>query len=716
MRGGGRTIGNEAAPRLANGLVFAVAAALVSVHFFKAVGRLPSDPAAGVTIIAACSAILGLEFRRASLARVLTQLACGFAAIVPAGASVGLLAVPVGAVFLQGWWVLAPPVLGAAAWVQAVRTESVRDTADTVTMIVLGGMMVYAVTTLAALARRVHGTRLTLAAAAVTAERLRIAEGLDAELAAGLGRIRELADRGDPSVLDRLLGDARTTLAATRATAAELRSLSLAPEAASARALLQAAGIEATVTTGHTEPLGPAGTVLATVLREVVTAVVRVGDAQRCRILTGEAGGQVTLRVLSDGAPTAALGADVLDELAERVRAGGGRLGAGLEADGWFAVEAVVPSTPVAVDPVETPELRRANLVYYLLLASFCLRTLLYVPAVLIAPAVVVLAVLCGLQAVYSVRDAKRGSRSAIVLFALLTFLPMRWFGQNWIASLGLLAGSLAIALPGRIAVPAVTAALALGGAMAAWDGASAASAVLNALVTCFIVYGFLRLARLVRELQQANEGLTRAAIVTERLRAARDLHDLLGHGLAAILLKAELARRLADADPGRSLAEIRDVARLAAQGESELRALTGGSRELSFRDELASAAAVLAAADVAVEVEGDEAAVPAEAGAVLGVVLREAVTNVLRHSAARHARIAVTVTAAAVRLDVENDGAGTSIGTPGSGVGGLTLRLAEHGGTFTAGADDGWWLVRAEVPVPSVVAHPENAVLEQIA
>ncbi|MFD0638654.1 hypothetical protein ACFQ9X_50940 [Catenulispora yoronensis] len=137
----------------------------------------------------------------------------------------------------------------------------------------------------------------------MTAERLRIAEGLDADLATGLGRIREQAAEGEPAVLDDLLAGARATLAATRATAADLRSLSLAPEAASARALLRSAGIEATVVTGHTEPLGPAGTVLATVLREVVTAVVRVGDARRCRIVTGEDGGQVTLRVLSDGVP-----------------------------------------------------------------------------------------------------------------------------------------------------------------------------------------------------------------------------------------------------------------------------------------------------------------------------------------------------------------------------------------------------------------------------
>jgi signal transduction histidine kinase len=290
----------------------------------------------------------------------------------------------------------------------------------------------------------------------------------------------------------------------------------------------------------------------------------------------------------------------------------------------------------------------------------------------------------------------------ALVLFAVLTFAPMHAFGKNWIAALGLLTGSLLVALPVRLAAPVVAAALGVGGALASADGTDAVLAMMNALVTCLVVYGMLRLARLVRELQQANDGLARAAVVGERLRAARDLHDLLGHGLAAILLKAELARRLRASDPERCLAEIRDVERLAAQGERELRALTGEGdpRELSFGDEVASAAAVLGAAEVAVELEGDELALSAGVGAVLGVVLREAVTNVLRHSAARNVRIAVSVRDAAVRLDVENDGVGAAeAGSPGSGIGGLTLRLAEHGGTLTAGPDDGWYLLRAELP-----------------
>ncbi len=198
--------------------------------------------------------------------------------------------------------------------------------------------------------------------------------------------------------------------------------------------------------------------------------------------------------------------------------------------------------------------------------------------------------------------------------------------------------------------------------------------------------------------MQRATAGLARAAAVTERLRAARDLHDLLGHGLAAVLLKAELARRLADSDAPRCRAELADIVRLAERGRAELGALADDGPRLSLSAELASAAAVLEAASIAVEVE--DGPVPAAAGAVLSVVLREAVTNVLRHSRARHARIALAVADGSARLEVENDGVPDGVTAPGSGIGGLSVRLAEAGGTLAAGPDDGWYLLRAELPL----------------
>ncbi|MFI5645112.1 histidine kinase [Kitasatospora sp. NPDC051705] len=683
-----------------------MAAALAAAHLLKGFGRVPTAPVAGVAIVVGCLALVALQLRHtrpdpvpdpARAGWTAVELALAFVAVGALDVSIGLLCLPAASLLLERRRLLLPLLAAGAVLVEAARAAGVRDTVDMLLTVALGGTMLYAVTTLALLATRVHAARLTLAASAVTDERLRIASRLGSGLSAGLAEIHDLAARREPSALDALIAVARRTLAAARATAAELRSLSLAPEAASARALLASAGVAADIRIGHREPLGPAGTVLATVLREAVTGVVRVGDARRCEVSTDERAGTVMLRVVSDGVRTAALGADVLAGLADRVREAGGSLTAGLEPDGRFAVEASVAAAaaPPAADP---PELRTALGLYYFLLAVFCVKALLFVPAPRLALGVVCAAAFCAFQVRFSIQDATRHARRALLASAVLALLPLPWLGRNWIGAAGILAGSLLIALPLRAGAALAGALVVAAGAIGGSGPAAVLMTAVNALITCVVVYAVLRLVRLVRELQRAAAGLARAVVVTERLRAARDLHDLLGHGLAAILLKAELARRLTDTDPDRCRAELADIVHLAGRGQVELGALADDSPRLSFTTELASAAGVLEAAAITVEL--DDEPVPAAAGAVLGVVLREAVTNILRHSRARHARIATSVAGGSARLEVENDGVPDGVTAPGSGIGGLTVRLAEAGGTLAAGPDDGWYLLRAEVPL----------------
>ncbi|WP_158715294.1 histidine kinase [Kitasatospora phosalacinea] len=712
--------GRDVGPRVVRVLVVAVVAALASAHLLKGLGRVPAEPVAGVAVVAGCLALVALQSRHHRdhpgwAGWTAVELVVALLLVGPLGVSVGLLCLPTASLLLERRLLPLLLLIAGAGLIETVRGTGPRDAVDLLLTIALGGAMLYAVITLARLADRVRAARLALAASAVTDERLRIASGLVGALDAGLAGISDLAARRNTSVpdeqtppahhhtslLDELISSARRTLAAARATAAKLRSLSLAPEAASARALLASAGVAADLRIGHREPLGPAGTVLATVLREAVTAVVRVGDARRCEVATEERAGRVVLRVVSDGVPTAALGADLLDGLAERVRAVGGRLTAGLEADGRFAVEASVAATP-APPPVDPPELRTALGLYWFLLTVFCLRVLMFVPPSQLALGVVCTAVFCTFQARFSILDATRYARPALLASTVLALLPLPWLGRNWIGAAGILAGSLLFALPlraGATAAGAVAVAAGVIGGAVGGDGFwSVLLTTVSALVTCTVVYAVLRLVRLVRELQQATAGLARAGVVAERLRAARDLHDLLGHGLAAILLKAELARRLVEADPPRCRAELADIGRLAERGRAELGALAGDGPRLMFGSELASAAAVLEAAAITVELE--EEPVPPETGAVLGVVLREAVTNVLRHSRAEHVRIAVSTAAGTARLEVENDGVPEGVTAPGSGIGGLSVRLAEAGGTLTAGPDDGWYLLRAEVPL----------------
>lgn len=233
------------------------------------------------------------------------------------------------------------------------------------------------------------------------------------------------------------------------------------------------------------------------------------------------------------------------------------------------------------------------------------------------------------------------------------------------------------------------------GAAMLGLGTAALVNYVVSTLVTGLVVYGLVRLARLVRDLQAAGEELARAATVQERLRAARDLHDLLGHSLAAILLKCELARRLAGVDADRARGELAEVVDMAEQARRDLRAATGGDAELSLDAEMRSARSVLAAAGVEAEVEAGhtvpEGAVPdGRTSAVLGTVLREAVTNVLRHSAATRCAIRTGRDGGAVWLVVENDGLDPDAPrtSPGSGIGNLSTRLAPVGGTLSARAD----------------------------
>jgi two-component system sensor histidine kinase DesK len=193
-------------------------------------------------------------------------------------------------------------------------------------------------------------------------------------------------------------------------------------------------------------------------------------------------------------------------------------------------------------------------------------------------------------------------------------------------------------------------------------------------------------------------------AVKDERLRFAADLHDIQGHHLQVIALKSELAARLAETDPVRATAEMEEIRRMAVDALQDTRAVVQGYRRTTLDDEIANATKVLAAADIDATMNLDPAAsadrlVPSGRH-LLGLVMREATTNVLRHSQARHAEVDYRLIDGVACLRVSNDGAvERSEDSAGSGLRTLTERLRAAGGELTWERDGDRFVVAASFP-----------------
>ncbi|WP_345631998.1 histidine kinase [Rugosimonospora acidiphila] len=208
----------------------------------------------------------------------------------------------------------------------------------------------------------------------------------------------------------------------------------------------------------------------------------------------------------------------------------------------------------------------------------------------------------------------------------------------------------------------------------------------------------------LIGQLHKARAELAQAAVAEERLRFSRDLHELLGHTLTLIVVKAQVVRRLAQADPAAAAAAGGDIEQIGRQALVEVREAVTGYRERAFADELDGARAALSGAGIEVSIELAGTPLPAIVESVFGWAVREGTTNVIRHSGARHCVIAVRRADEAATLEIRDDGSGdggTDGGPGGNGLRGLRERLAAAGGTLAAAAaPDGGFRLVATVPV----------------
>jgi two-component system, NarL family, sensor histidine kinase DesK len=202
---------------------------------------------------------------------------------------------------------------------------------------------------------------------------------------------------------------------------------------------------------------------------------------------------------------------------------------------------------------------------------------------------------------------------------------------------------------------------------------------------------GVVRLGSAIRELHAARRELARLAVIEERERLSRDLHDLLGQTLSMIALKSELARQLVTEEPGRCARELSEIEAAARQTLREVREAVADYRQPDLRSELEEARQLLSAAGIEGEIDSIQQVLPPAVDAALAWMVREGATNVIRHSRARCCRIHLTHKHGMIGAEVLSDGGRRehveSAARPGLGLAGLRERVSALGGRMAAGA-----------------------------
>jgi two-component system sensor histidine kinase DesK len=216
-----------------------------------------------------------------------------------------------------------------------------------------------------------------------------------------------------------------------------------------------------------------------------------------------------------------------------------------------------------------------------------------------------------------------------------------------------------------------------------------------------FMMFAFRRLMELNADLRAARDEVARLAVSEERLRFARDLHDLVGHSLSVIALKAELAERLATRDPARAAEHVTDVKNVARDALTEVREAVSGYRQPTLVDELAGARMALRAAGIEADLQSSDVELPPDVEAVLAWAVREGTTNIIRHSGASSCRIEVQPGLAMASAIVVDDGSAAPLATQGNGLAGLRERAEKLAGQVDAGrTPEGGFRLQVTVPL----------------
>ncbi|MFD3380213.1 MULTISPECIES: sensor histidine kinase [unclassified Streptomyces] len=310
---------------------------------------------------------------------------------------------------------------------------------------------------------------------------------------------------------------------------------------------------------------------------------------------------------------------------------------------------------------------------------------------------------------------AGRGEANGVVLGSLAVLAAQSsilalTLGREWLVLFVYVSVASGAALPPRFArltIPAVCALMTVI-ALSVPDGNEyLASLLLPSLLGGFAMVGVRTLIRTTIELREARATVAQLAANEERLRLARDLHDLLGHSLSLITLKSELAGRMLPEHPDKAAQQVADIENVSRQAMVDVREAVTGYRRPRLAGELAGVRVALTAAGITAELpaEPDLTGVASETESALAWALREAVTNVVRHSGARRCTVELvrrqTLEGPVLELSVEDDGGGADSG-PGNGLTGLRERLEKVGGELEAGSARHGFRLLARVPAPT--------------
>ncbi|MFF1481891.1 sensor histidine kinase [Streptomyces sp. NPDC058301] len=294
---------------------------------------------------------------------------------------------------------------------------------------------------------------------------------------------------------------------------------------------------------------------------------------------------------------------------------------------------------------------------------------------------------------------------------AFIAFAPVQTGRQSGIMC-GFLAGAATVILGPRMGwlfFGLITGAVVL---IALAEGDDLLTTLFMALATCavgLITFALSRLGDLVFDLHRRRAETAWVAVSKERLRFTQDLHDVLSYSLSAITLKSELSYRLIGTNDERARRELSESLEITRRTLAEVRSVVHGNRRMLLPKELELASRVLDSAGLTVSVQGEFDKVEPRVSAALAVVLREAVTNLLRHSQASQCHIHLkrhsTLRGRTIRLSVANDGASAERAPlvserRGSGLDNMAARLEAVGGSLRTSVEGDWFRLEAECPL----------------